>query len=97
MVHNTNSGRLYGSEPKCVRVKEIHRLFYYLVYGYNGDVTTDQATMRELLKSENPDLDDEVVDYLPDLFQVGVILSMIAIVLNQIFSHCRRRSAGRCS
>ena len=70
MVHNTNSGRLYGTEPKCIRLKELHRLFYYLTYGYNGDVTADQATMKERFKLENPDIEDDVVQDLPELYQV---------------------------
>lgn len=70
VIHSTNSGRVYGTEPKCIRVKEIHRLFYYLVYGYDGELINDQLLVKEALKKENPFLDDESLENLPDIYQV---------------------------
>ena len=71
MLHNTNSGRLYGAEPKCVRVKELHRFFYYVVYGYNNiNVDSNQSILKEELKNENPDLEEELFHEMPDLYQV---------------------------
>jgi len=72
-VHGTNSGRVYGTEPKCIRAKEIHTLLFYLVYGYDGELICDQAQAREMLRSQNPvldGLDDEMFDDLPDIYKV---------------------------
>ncbi|XP_045025411.1 general transcription factor 3C polypeptide 1 isoform X2 [Daphnia magna] len=72
VVHATNSGRVYGTEPKCIRVKEIHTLLYYLVYGYDGELFSDQAQAREALRNENPILegvDDEAFENLPDIYK----------------------------
>lgn len=69
-MHSTNSGRVYGSEPKCIRVKEIHRLFYYLVYGYDGELINEPEVARIALQDQNPDLDDDSCEGLPDIYQV---------------------------
>ena len=53
MVHNSNSGRIYGAEPKCVRVRESHGLLFYLIYGYSGINGLDQAEVKEQLKRDN--------------------------------------------
>ena len=71
VIHN--SGRLYGTEPKCIRLKEIHRLFYYLVYGYDGELISDSVQAKEALKFHNPSLDslgDEAFENIPDIYQV---------------------------
>lgn len=65
---------MYGTEPKCIRVKEIHTLLYYLVYGYDGELFSDQAQAREALRNENPILegvDDEAFENLPDIYKVS--------------------------
>lgn len=91
MVHNTNSGRLYGCEPKCVRVKEIHRLFFYLVYGYNGEENGNQAAMKDQLRLDNPDLDEELFDELPELYQVifTFTFNKSLVPVQSTFFYCR--------
>lgn len=79
-VHGTNSGKVYGTEPKCIRAREIHKLLYYLVYGYDGELISDQAQAREMLRTQNPvldGLDDEMFDDLPDIYK--------AISIKQLF------------
>ncbi|EFX77102.1 hypothetical protein DAPPUDRAFT_321692 [Daphnia pulex] len=71
-VHGTNSGKVYGTEPKCVRARQIHTLLYYLVYGYDGELISDQTQAREMLRTQNPvlnGLDDEMFDDLPDIYK----------------------------
>lgn len=70
MVHNSNSGRIYGSEPKCVRVREMHGLLFYLVYGYTGVDGRDQAQAKEMLKKDNSNLTDQILANVPPIFQV---------------------------
>jgi hypothetical protein len=46
---------------------------YYLVYGYDGELISDQVQARELLRTENPVLDGldcEMFDDLPDIYKV---------------------------
>ena len=69
MVHNSYSGRIYGAEPKCVRVREIHCLLFYLIYGYDGVENGDQQQMKDLLKKEHPNLDDEDLASMPQIYQ----------------------------
>lgn len=71
LVHNSSSGRFYGVEPKCVRVKEMHKLFYYLVYNYTGRVNEDQAALKEELLLEESEIDESMLENIPDLFQVS--------------------------
>nr|CAH0105604.1 unnamed protein product [Daphnia galeata] len=71
-VHGINSGKVYGTEPKCIRVKEIYTLLYFVVYGYDGELISDQLQARELLRTQNPVLDGldcEMFDDLPDIYK----------------------------
>ena len=72
-VRGINSGKVYGTEPKCIRVKEIYTLLYFVVYGYDGELISDQVQARELLRTRNPVLDGldcEMFDDLPDIYKV---------------------------
>ncbi len=37
------NGRTYGLQPKFLRMRELHGLLYYLIYGYAGQPQLDQA------------------------------------------------------
>jgi hypothetical protein len=37
------NGRTYGLQPKFLRMRELHGLLYYLIYGYAGQPHLDQA------------------------------------------------------
>jgi hypothetical protein len=37
------NGRTYGLQPKFLRMRELHGLLYYLIYGYAGQPNLDQA------------------------------------------------------
>ena len=69
MVHNSNSGRIYGAEHKCVRVREIHGLLFYLIYGYSGINGLDQAEAKEQMKKDNASLTDETLENIPPIYQ----------------------------
>ena len=75
-VHHSSGGRLYGCEPKCIRLKELHRLFYYLVYGYDGELISDPAQIEDALRQNNPCLDwneEDLFANLPDIYQVNIL------------------------
>ena len=44
-------GRKYGLQPKFVKMRELHLLLYYLIYGYSGDPELDQGATREQLQT----------------------------------------------
>ena len=44
-------GRKYGLQPKFVKMRELHLLLYYLIYGYSGHPELDQAATRAQLLS----------------------------------------------
>jgi len=35
-------GKKYGYQPKCVRMKILHQLLFYIVHDYSGDPELDQ-------------------------------------------------------
>ena len=54
-------------------MKEIYTLLYFVVYGYDGELISDQVQARELLRTRNPVLDGldcEMFDDLPDIYKV---------------------------
>lgn len=73
LIHNTAGGRVYGVEPKCIRVKEMHRLFFYLVYGYSGIVDGDQTAFKEEILLNHPDVDEDMLENIPKIYQVSAI------------------------
>ena len=80
MIRSFSSGRFYGAEPKCIRVKEMHRLFFYLVYSYTGKVNGDQASLKEELLCNHPEVDESMLEQIPDLYQVSI--SYIDLLIN---------------
>ena len=45
-------GRKYGLQPKFVKMRELHLLMFYLIYGYSGEADLDQAATKQKLKEE---------------------------------------------
>lgn len=76
LVHNSSSGRFYGVEPKCIRVKEMHRLFFYLVYSYSGIINGDQAALREEVLLNHPEIDESMLENIPNLYQVRTFINV---------------------
>ena len=73
IVYNAGIGRAHGHEPKCIRVKELHHLLFYLIYGYTGQEDADQNEMKHLLKMRYPTLDDSLLKDIPPIYQVMLI------------------------
>ena len=71
------NGRKHGHEPKCIRIKELHHLLFYLVYEYTGQGETDQNKMKRFLKCRYPSLNDEMLQDLPAIYQVQEITVII--------------------
>lgn len=65
-------GRAHGHEPKCIRVKELHHMLFYLIYGYTGQGDADQNEMKHLLKRRYPTLDDSMLSDIPAIYQVKI-------------------------
>lgn len=51
-------------------MREIHRLLYYLVYAYDGELINDQNEAKRALKEHNPTIDEASFEDLPDIYQV---------------------------
>ena len=45
-------GRKYGLQPKFVKMRELHLLMFYLIYGYSGEADLDQTETIEQLRRE---------------------------------------------
>ena len=56
-------GRKYGLQPKFVKMRELHMLLYYLIYGYTGEPGLDQGDVSAKLASTGL-VDDEVMEEL---------------------------------
>ena len=42
----------YGLQPKFVKMRELHLLMFYLIYGYSGEADLDQAdTVAEMKRT----------------------------------------------
>jgi hypothetical protein len=57
--------RLYGLQPKFVRMRELHSLMFYLTNSYAGDVNLDKAEALKSIKqavgsSYTQDLENEL-------------------------------------
>jgi len=44
VTYNQRFGRKYGLQPKFVRMRELHLLLHYLIYGYTGNTELDQSS-----------------------------------------------------
>ena len=53
-------GRKYGLQPKFVKMRELHLLMFYLIYGYSGEADLDQAETIQQLRGEGL-VDDKVI------------------------------------
>jgi len=84
MVHYSSSGRIYGAEPKCVRVREIHRLLFYLIHGYTGVVDGDQTEMKEAILKDNPNVTKEQLEGIPHIYQVRSVLYSSAYLFSSV-------------
>ena len=60
-VSNQRLGRKYGLQPKFVKMRELHLLMFYLIYGYNGEADLDQAETVEQMKTAGI-VDEAVVE-----------------------------------
>eukprot|EP00092_Neocalanus_flemingeri_P000749 GFUD01000793.1.p1 GENE.GFUD01000793.1~~GFUD01000793.1.p1 ORF type:complete len:1909 (+),score=561.12 GFUD01000793.1:540-5729(+) len=60
-VSTQRVGRKYGLQPKFVKMRELHLLLYYLIYGYTGEPGLDQREAANKLKSIGL-VDDDVVE-----------------------------------
>ena len=58
-------GRKYGLQPKFVKMRELHLLLYYLIYGYTGDPELEQETTRANLQCPGA-LTEEVMEEMTD-------------------------------
>lgn len=45
-------GRVYGYQPKFMRMQILHKVIFYLVYGYEGNENLDQNLTKEELRKE---------------------------------------------
>jgi len=59
-------GRKYGLQPKFVKMRELHLLLYYLIYGYSGEPGLDQREAAEKLSGIGL-VDDDVVEEMSDM------------------------------
>ena len=75
LQYHAGLGRSHGNEPKCIRIKELHHLLFYLVYGYSGLDDADQNEMKVLLKSRHHHLDDDMLKDIPQIYLVLFIYS----------------------
>ena len=67
-------GRKYGLQPKFVKMRELHLLMFYLIYGYSGEADLDQAETIQQLRGEG-------------LVDVKVILASHWSILSILASH----------
>ena len=59
-------GRKYGLQPKFVKMRELHLLMFYLIYGYSGEADLEQRNTIEHLRREGL-VDDKVAEELTDM------------------------------
>ena len=59
-------GRKYGLQPKFVKMRELHLLMFYLIYGYSGEADLDQAATIEQLRRDGL-VEDAVAEELTDM------------------------------
>lgn len=59
-------GRKYGLQPKFVKMREMHLLLYYLIYGYSGEPGLNQDETALKLKSTGI-IDDNVIDEMKNM------------------------------
>lgn len=52
LIYNQRMGRVYGYQPKFMRMQILHKVIFYLVYGYQGNGNLDQHLAKEELKKE---------------------------------------------
>ena len=70
MVHCSSSGRIYGAEPKCIRVREMHQLLFYLIHGYTGVTDGHQDEMKEIILKNNSNVTQDQLEGVPHIYQV---------------------------
>lgn len=87
MVHCSNSGRIYGAEPKCVRVREVHRLLFYLIYGYTGEINGDQVKMKQTILKDNPNVTEDQLEGVPHIYHVCSASYSASIFLLIVIQH----------
>lgn len=70
LIYNQRIGRVYGYQPKFMRMQVLHKVIFYLVYGYEGDEKLDQHLAKEELRKDI-DFDKDTEDQMSQIYIVS--------------------------
>lgn len=70
LIYNQRIGRIYGYQPKFMRMQLLHKVIFYLVYGYEGNEKLDQHLAKEELRKDT-DFDKVTEEQMSHIYIVS--------------------------
>lgn len=69
---DTKAGKQYGLSPKFIRMQTMHILLFYLVYDHPGIPKLSQQEQIEILKSNDYEIDDNLIQEFSTIYNIEV-------------------------
>lgn len=70
--YDGRAGKRYGLSPKFIRMQTMHILLFYLVYDHPGTPKLSQQEQIEILKSNDYEIDDDLIQELSIIYNTEV-------------------------
>lgn len=74
--YDARAGKRYGLSPKFIRMQAMHILLFYLVYDHPGTPKLSQQEQIEILKSNNYEIDNALIQEFSTIYNTEVSWKM---------------------